>query len=124
MTALPISIVNFLTAMQAGRPGLATLVAAFTEDAVYVEPFSGTPQRHEGREAVIAAIARGWDYPLPDIHIRVDQVEVTRDAVVLSWTCLSPGLPGGQGSGRNIYRMRGERIAYLETQLDLVEREG
>jgi SnoaL-like domain len=115
---LPTTIANFMTAMQAGKAGRATLEAVFTEDAVYIEPFSGTVMRHEGRPDVIAAIAKGWESPLPDVHIRIDHVAARAADILLSWTCFSPALPGGQGLGTNRYIMREDRIALLETTLD------
>lgn len=101
MTGLPLTIANLLTAMQAGRPGGATLAGLFTDDADYTEPFTGQTRRLTGRESVIAAIAADWDYPLADMHIRVDRAQAAGDEVILDWTCLSPGLPGGKGCATN-----------------------
>lgn len=119
MTLIPKEIANFFTAMQAGRAGAEEMAAVFAEDAVYIEPFSGQPQRHEGKPAIMAAMARGWDYPLPDMRIRIDRVETEGPQIRVRWTCLSPGLPGGRGQGVNRYRMQADgRIAELETTLD------
>jgi hypothetical protein len=118
MTTIPKEIANFFRAMQAGRAAAAEMADVFAEDAIYVEPFSGQPQRHEGKPAIMAAMARGWDYPLPDMRIRIDRVESGADGISVHWTCLSPGLPAGQGQGINRYRMhRDGRIAELETTL-------
>ena len=115
MTDLPIEIANFFTAMQAGRAGGAALAALFAPDAVYEEPFSGTPQRHAGREAVMAAMARGWEQPLPEMRIAIDRAETRGNVIDLNWTCYSPALPGGKGQGRNRYVMKGGLIAELVT---------
>lgn len=122
MKMIPVEIANFFTAMQAGRAGAALLATLFAEDAVYVEPFSGTPQRHVGKAAIMAAMARGWDHPLPEMHICIDRAESVGDTIRIDWTCLSPGLPGGRGRGTNRYRMRADgRIAELETTLSAGE---
>ena len=122
MTLIPKEIANFFTAMQAGRAGAAEMAAVFAEDAVYIEPFSGQVQRHQGKPAIMAAMARGWDYPLPDMRIRIDRVESSGADIRVRWTCLSPGLPGGRGQGVNRYRMQADgRIAELETTLEMGE---
>jgi SnoaL-like domain len=119
MTLIPKEIANFFNAMQAGRAGAAEMEAVFAEDAVYIEPFSGQVQQHVGKPAIMAAMARGWDYPLPDMRITIDRVESTEGDIRVSWTCHSPGLPGGRGQGENRYRMQADgRIAELETTLD------
>jgi SnoaL-like domain len=122
VTLVPFQIANFFAAMQAGRAAAAEMEAVFAEDALYIEPFSGQVQQHRGRAAIMQAIARGWDYPLPDMRIRIDHAETDGSEIRIRWTCLSPGLPGGRGSGTNRYRMRPDGlIAELETVLDLGE---
>lgn len=117
MSELPFQIANFFTAMQAGRAGGEAMAALFAEDAVYEEPFSGTPQRHQGRAAVMAAMARGWDYPMPDMRIAIDRAETRGNVIDLDWTCYSPALPGGKGQGRNRFVMRDGLIVELVTKL-------
>lgn len=122
MTLIPKEIANFFTAMQAGRAGSDEMAAVFADDAVYIEPFSGQPQRHQGKPAIMAAMARGWDYPLPDMRIQIDRVESSGTDIRVRWTCLSSGLPGGRGQGVNRYRMQADgRIAELETTLEMGE---
>jgi hypothetical protein len=115
MADLPFQIANFFTAMQAGRAGGAALSDLFAEDAVYEEPFSGAPQRHSGRTAVMAAMARGWEQPLPEMRIAIDRAETQGNVIELQWTCYSPALPGGKGQGRNRFVMRDGLIAELVT---------
>jgi hypothetical protein len=116
---IPVKIANFLLAMQAGGAGAAQMEACFAPDAVYVEPFSGAVQRHEGRAAVMAAMRNGWETPLPAMHLAVDGVATEGDVVMLRWTCHSPALPGGQGRGVNRYVLRDGLIAELETRLEM-----
>lgn len=95
------------------------MAAAFALDAVYAEPFSGQVQRHVGRKAIMTAMARGWDYPLPDVQIVIDRAEVQDRVIVIRWTCHSPALPGGKGCGTNRYVMDEQGlIAELETSLE------
>lgn len=118
MQTIPIEIANFLTAMQAGRAGADALAALFAEDAVYVEPFSGTARQHQGRAAVMAAMASGWDHPMPDIRIAIDKAETRGSRIEILWSCYSPALPGGKGQGRNSYLLENGQIKELVTTLE------
>jgi ketosteroid isomerase-like protein len=113
----PEIIGRFFNAMQTGAANEAEMMALFADDAVYVEPFTGAPARHEGKAAVRAALAGGWRNPLPDMTITMDEVEVAGPQVTARWTCRSPALPGGEGSGVNIFRLRDGLIVSLETRL-------
>ncbi|MEY1555123.1 nuclear transport factor 2 family protein [Yoonia sp. R2331] len=115
---LPTQIANFFLAMQAGKAGAEALAAHFAEDAVYEEPFTGETRRHTGRDAVMQAMALGWDNPMPDMRINVDRVETNGAVIDLDWTCFSPAIPGGQGRGHNRYVMRDGLIAELVTTLE------
>ena len=117
MDGLPIEISNFFLAMQAGRAGAERLAACFAADAVYCEPFTGEVRTHHGRDAVLSAMALGWEQPMPDMHIRVDRADVSGAEITLDWTCFSPAIPGGQGSGTNLFRMKDGLIKRLETVL-------
>ncbi len=117
MDRLPAEVSNFFLAMQAGRAGAETLRAVFAQDAIYEEPFSGETRCHEGREAILAAMATGWERPLPEMHIRIDHVETDGARIRVDWTCLSLALPGGAGRGSNHYVMRDGLIAELRTVL-------
>ena len=114
---LPVDLSNFFLAMQAGRPGAAALEAAFAEDAVYEEPFTGETRRHEGRAAIMAAMAMGWEMPMVDTRIELTGAQVEGETVVVDWICHSTSLPGGQGAGRNRFTFSGGRIIELITTL-------
>ncbi len=92
------------------------MMALFHDDATYVEPFGGTPTRHDGKAAIRAAMRAGWAHPLPDMRLEVDRFDVTAQTVVVDWTCHSPGLPGGRGAGTNQFELRDGLIASLETR--------
>jgi len=118
MISVPLEISNFFLAMQAGAAGADALAACFAENAVYEEPFTGEMRRHEGRDAVMAAMAMGWDTPMPDMRIRIDHAETDGGVIHLAWTCFSPAIPGGSGKGRNRYVMRDGLIVELITTLE------
>ncbi len=114
---VPETIAKFFAAMQAGGAAESEMMSLFHEDATYIEPFSGAPRQHDGKAAIRAAMRQGWANPLPDMRIDVDRFDATPEALVVYWTCHSPGLPGGQGSGINSFRVRDGLIASLETRL-------
>lgn len=117
MTAVPTEISNFFLAMQAGKPGAPMLEGFFAEDAIYEEPFTGETRRHQGRAEIMKAMALGWEMPMVDTHISIDRVETKSDALLIDWTCRSPSLPGGQGSGRNSFVLKDGLIEKLVTTL-------
>ena len=117
MSDVPIEIANFFTAMQAGRAGAEALRGMFAEDAVYQEPFSGQAMVHRGRDAVMKAMAQGWEQPFPDMRIAIDRAASRGEVIEVDWSCYSPALPGGKGQGRNRYVMRKGLIVELVTTL-------
>ncbi|SPH16684.1 hypothetical protein DEA8626_00195 [Defluviimonas aquaemixtae] len=118
MTSVPVEVSNFFLAMQVGCAGGEALAALFDEIAVYEEPFSGTVRRHEGRAAIMAAMALGWEIPMVDTRIEIRHAETTGGEVHVAWTCHSPSLPGGKGSGLNRFTFRDGRIISLITTLE------
>lgn len=115
MNPVPTEISNFFLAMQAGKAGAANLESCFAEDATYSEPFTGAERHHRGRAEIMKAMAMGWDQPLPDMTIHIDRVDTEPGAVLVHWTCRSPGLPGGIGRGRNRFTLKNGLIASLTT---------
>ncbi|QMU58309.1 MAG: hypothetical protein GKR98_08935 [Boseongicola sp.] len=118
MSTISVEISNFFLAMQAGRPGAEALRGMFAEDATYEEPFTGEVRRHEGRDAIIAAMALGWEMPMEDTRIEVRHADTKGGEVQIGWTCYSPSIPGGQGQGLNRFQFRDGLIASLITTLD------
>lgn len=117
MSKTPEAIATFFRAMQAGATAEKQMMALFALDAVYIEPFSGKPTEHHGRDAIMATMRAGWARPLPDMTITMDRIDVRGDDIEVAWTCRSPALPGGAGRGRNRFTLRGGLIARLETTL-------
>lgn len=118
MTGVPIEISNFFLAMQAGKVGAQALEACFAEDAVYEEPFTGEVRTHRGHAAIMKAMALGWEMPMVDTRISVDTVAVSGNEIHVAWTCRSPSIPGGQGSGLNRFVLKDGLIESLITTLD------
>lgn len=118
MTTMPLEISNFFLAMQAGPHGLEMLADMFAEDAEYHEPFSGRSEPHKGRAAIIAAFADSRSEAFDDAVISLAGVEVQGETIMVRWTCISQAIPGGRGSGTNIFRLNGTRIQSLVTTLD------
>jgi ketosteroid isomerase-like protein len=110
-------IQRFFAAMQTGASTEHEMMALFSEDAVYVEPFSGAVQAHRGKAAVRRAMQQGWRTPLPEMRIHVNRIQMREDEIIADWTCFSPALPNGQGSGRNVFTIRNGVIVRLETTL-------
>lgn len=121
MTQVPTEVANFFLAMQCGEAGAEALMALFADDAVYEEPFTGAARRHEGKAAILAAMAMGWKMPMVDTRIEVREVDVNGAEVRVAWTCHSPSLPGGQGSGRNLFTFEGGLIISLITTMEAHE---
>jgi hypothetical protein len=107
---------RFFSAMQTGAASEAEMMSLFAEDAIYVEPFSGRARTHRGKAAIRDTLAEGWRNPLPDMSLSVDQVAVDGAEVTAHWTCRSPALPGGKGSGVNRFTLKDGLIVRLETR--------
>ena len=118
MNHMPVEITNFFLAMQAGPPGLERLKEMFEADAEYREPFSGLSTPHVGPDAIAAAFAGSRTDEFDDARIELGTVEVEGTTIRVAWTCFSKAIPGGAGSGLNIFEMRNGKIASLTTTLD------
>jgi len=118
MNEMPLEITNFFLAMQAGPHGLDLLRSMFAEDAEYSEPFSGRPTSHRGPDAIIAAFAASRSDAFDDAVINLGAIEVEGETIRVRWTCISQAIPGGRGSGTNVFRLRGGKIISLVTTLD------
>jgi hypothetical protein len=102
--------------MQTGAVAEAAMMALFAPQAVYIEPFSGEVRTHRGKEAIRDVLREGWSRPLPDIRIEVDTVDIAGEKVTSQWTCYSPGIPGGKGSGVNTFVLKDGLIVRLQTR--------
>jgi len=108
---------QYIAAMQAGPGGLEALIELFTEDAVYVEPFSGQPTAHRGRAEIQAFFAYALSHHLQGAKLTLDRLDLDGERLRCQWTCQVPLLPGPL-RGQDRLRLRDGRIARLETTLE------
>lgn len=87
------TVEELFRAMQAGPEGEEAMMALFTEDAVFVEPFSGEPRTHSGKSAIRQSFRAQWQNPAPDLALVLDRVDIDATLVRAEWTCTSPVFP-------------------------------
>lgn len=105
----------YFAAMRRGSDAEDELVGLFADDAVYLEPFTGTDQPAEGRAAIRERFRQGWETPMPDLELDVLSVEVDGDTARSVWECRSSALPGPM-RGEDRYTFRDGRITRLEVR--------
>lgn len=76
-------------AMQMGPAGESEMLALFADNAVFIEPFSGTPRTHQGLAAIRQSFRDQWKHPLPDLKLIVDRIDLDALNVRAEWTCTS-----------------------------------
>jgi hypothetical protein len=116
-TQTPASINRFFAAMQGGASCEDEMLDLFHDEAIYIEPFSGKIRTHTGKTAIRDVMRDGWRHPMPDMRIEMDRINVDGEDVRVAWTCYSPALPGGQGKGENLFRLKDGLIERLETRI-------
>ena len=116
---MPREITNFFLAMQAGPHGLDILSSIFAPDATYSEPFSGNVEPHQGRDQIMAAFAASRSDAFDDAVIQLSAVDVDGETITVGWTCISEAIPGGRGSGKNVFTLKDGLIEKLVTSLDM-----
>jgi len=87
------AVESVFKAMQTGPGGEDAMVSLFTEDAVFIEPFSGRPHTHRGRAAIRQSFRDQWNNPPPDLTLVLDRVDLDGVLVRAEWTCTSPAFP-------------------------------
>src|SRR5713226_7497546 len=84
---------NLFKAMQAGAAGEQLMMSLFHDDAVFIEPFSGTPVTHAGHKAIRASFQQQTAHPLPELKLALDRVDLDGAVVRAEWTCTSSAFP-------------------------------
>ena len=107
---------RYFAAMRRGAAAEEEMMALFSDDAVYVEPFTGESSPWVGKEAVRTALRQGWEQPLPDLELVVTRVDIRSDGASSEWVCRSPGLPGPV-AGRDEYTIVDGLITRLEVRI-------
>lgn len=119
MKSMTKEISNFFLAMQAGPSGIELVASMFAPDATYIEPFSGRTEPHFGREAIVAAFTASRSDAFDDAVIQLGVVDVDGETIAVEWTCISQAIPGGRGSGSNVFTLKDGLIVKLVTTLDM-----
>src|SRR5262245_4723994 len=104
---------NLFKAMQAGPAGEQLMMSLFHGDAVFIEPFSGRPVTHTGREAIRASFRQQAEQPLPDMNLTLDRVDLDGSVVRADWTCSSSAFPTPM-RGYDLFTIVDGKIAKLE----------
>ena len=105
----------YMAAMRRGPEAEDDLVALFTDDATYDEPFSGE-EPAVGHQAIRERMRLGWQTPLPDMELEVTSVEVAGDRAVATWECRSSAF-ARPARGSDTYEFRDGRIAALRVTI-------
>jgi ketosteroid isomerase-like protein len=106
---------RYFAAMQRGPDGHDALLNLFTDNAVYVEPFSGDGV-HVGRQAIGAWLAATAGQAPPQLTLTVERLDVDGDTVDTTWCCESPAF-ARPSRGRDRFTVRNGKISRLETTL-------
>ncbi len=104
---------NLFKAMQAGAGGEDDMMALFADDAVFVEPFSGEPKTHTGKDAIRASFRDMWREPAPDMKLILDRVDLDGQSVRAEWTCTSAIFPTPM-RGYDVFTIASGKITRLE----------
>ena len=104
---------NLFKGMQKGPGGEDDVIKLFAEDAVFIEPFTGQVQTHNGIEAIRESFRSMWEHPTPDQKLLLDRVDMDGDNVRAEWTCTSP-IFATPMRGYDLFTIRDNLIARLE----------
>ncbi len=107
---------RYFAAMRVGAGAEDDMLRLFTDDAVYVEPFSGDPEPAEGREGIRRRLRAGWESPPPEMELDVLSVTVEGDRARSTWECRSPAFPAPV-RGVDEYEFRDGRITRLVVRI-------
>ena len=109
-------VAGYYAAMRVGADAEEQMMALFTHDAVYDEPFSGLDEPAVGHEAIRQRLRSGWETPLPDMELDVLRMTVDGVGAHCTWECRSPVFPAPvQGEDR--YEFREGLISRLEVKI-------
>jgi ketosteroid isomerase-like protein len=103
-----------MATMQAGADGLNDLLDLFSDDAVYVEPFSGQPTVHSGKAEIRAFYEYAFSHEMQSPKLTLDRLDLDGERLRAEWTCVLPGLPRPM-RGFDLLTLRDGRITRLET---------
>ena len=107
---------RYFVAMRRGSEAEEDMMELFADDAVYVEPFTGSEGPAVGKTAVRDRLRKGWEFPLPDIELDVLEIDINGSRARTRWECRSPALPGPI-QGEDHYEIEGGKITRLEVRI-------
>lgn len=108
---------QYFAAMRRGAVAEQDLLALFTDDAIYDEPFSGLNTPARGRDEVRTRLSSGWQTPLPDLRLDVISVTIEGSTATSRWECRSSAFPAPV-RGTDHYVFVGGKIAQLRVTID------
>lgn len=107
-------IERYFQAMRTGAIGSDEIVDLFADEAVYVEPFSGAPRAHVGKDAIRRSFLESQAFAPPEMTLTLDQIDIESDCVRTVWTCASPAFANPM-RGQDLWTIRDGKIHRLET---------
>jgi ketosteroid isomerase-like protein len=108
------TLTRYFKAMQHGPDGLAELISLFTDDAVYLEPFTPGGGKHVGRETIAEWLAQSQTHAPPELRLTIERVDAHEDEIEVVWECQSPAF-SQPSRGNDRFTLRDGKIARLET---------
>lgn len=109
-------LAEYYAAMRIGADAEEQMMALFTPDAVYSDPFGESAEPVVGVAAIRERLRAGWSFNPPDLELEVLTVDIDGDRASSTWECRSESFPGPM-RGRDEYRFRDGRIAELHVRL-------
>lgn len=106
---------SYFLAMRRGADGGPELFDLFTDDAVYIEPFTELGPA-VGIEAIRDRFRQGWEPGLNDMELDILSMEIDGTTASAKWECRSPSLPGPV-RGVDDYELLDGKIARLEVRI-------
>ena len=105
---------RYFQAMRTGAIASDEIVDLFAEDAVYIEPFSGAPMEHVGKDNIRRNFIESQKHAPADMTLTLEQVDVEPDCIRSVWTCMSPAFPHPM-RGQDVWTIRNGKVQRLET---------
>jgi len=100
-------------AMHARAAGEKAMAALFAPAATLIEPFSGQPRTHQGKDEIMAWFRQAVTEMPPDMAIKMNRIDMDGDRVRADWTCTSSVFATPM-KGSDYYRIRGGKIEHAE----------
>ena len=113
------TVESYYHAMRMGVAGADAMAELFTEDAVYLEPFSGGDGQsriHVGNRIIAEFFRESVRHRPADMVVTMNRLDVDGTCLRAEWTCTASEFAEPM-RGVDVYLMRGGKIARLETSL-------